>query len=234
MKFEILVEGVSDKTTLWNILPAILGPREQPHLWFIRKHQGIGRLPENPDATPRITDNTLLGQLPAKLKAYSKTLDRDSIVVVLVDLDEKDKVVFRTQLETLVTSTIQQPNHVNVLICIAIEELEAWYLGDQKALFEAYPEALLRKSLVDGYIQDDPACGTWELLARIVLNQDPDTLCSRGRCETGEFKVQLASKISPFMDVETNLSESFQTFRNVLRSEAGLPTPLISHKHSGD
>ncbi|GAB0057118.1 hypothetical protein SIID45300_01439 [Candidatus Magnetaquicoccaceae bacterium FCR-1] len=47
MKFEILVEGVSDKTTLWDILPAILGPREQPHLWFIRKHQGIGKLPEN-------------------------------------------------------------------------------------------------------------------------------------------------------------------------------------------
>ncbi|MEO5329143.1 MAG: DUF4276 family protein [Magnetococcus sp. THC-1_WYH] len=223
MQFEILVEGVSDKTTLWHVLPKILGPRGQPHLWNIRKHQGIGRLPDDPDVRTKITDNTLLGQLPIKLRAYEETLDRDAIVVVLVDLDGKDETVFRTQLENLVA---RMTHRLNVLVCFAIEETEAWYLGDQMALFKAFPEAQHRKSLVDGYVLDDPACGTWELLVRITLGQDPAILRKRGRYESGEIKVQLANKISPHMDVETNRSPSFQAFRNRLRKTVGLPTPL--------
>ncbi|MBF0141686.1 MAG: DUF4276 family protein [Magnetococcales bacterium] len=154
MKFEILVEGVSDKTTLWNILPRILGPRKQPHEWFIRKHQGIGKLPDAPDARIKSTDNTLLGQLPTKLKAYGKAKGQDEIVVVLVDLDGKDESTFRTRLEGLVAMIDPRPN---VLVCFAIEETEAWYLGDQAALFKAFPEARDRRSLVDGYVLDDPA-----------------------------------------------------------------------------
>lgn len=222
MKFEILVEGTSDKTTLWNLLPGVLGPRYQPHEWYIRKHQGVGTLPANPNDRFNPRDKTLLGQLPAKLKVYSKTLDQDAIVVLLVDLDNQDETAFRLQLDALVASIAPRPN---VMICLAIEETEAWYLGDQKALFKAFPEARIRQPLIDAYIQDAP-CNTWELLVRITLDKDPSSLCKRGRCEAGEFKCQLAKAISPHMDVEANLSPSFQAFRDLMRQTAGLPTPL--------
>lgn len=221
MKFEILVEGVSDKTTLWNLLPGILGPRNTPHLWFIRRHQGIGKLPDSLYKV-KTTDKTLLGQLPTKLRAYGKTLGQDAIVVLLMDLDDREEATFRHQLETLVTKIDPRPN---VLICFAIEEIEAWYLGDKESLYKAFPEAIKRRALVDGYVQDVP-CGTWELLVHITLGKDHTSLCKRGQCETGAFKCQLARQISPHMNVEANISPSFKAFRDLMRQTVGLPTPF--------
>lgn len=50
--------------------------------------------------------------------------------------------------------------------CIAIEEMEAWLLGDEKAIEEAYPQAkmpLLRKYVHDSIV------GTWEIFWRCGL-----------------------------------------------------------------
>ena len=43
----------------------------------------------------------------------------------------------------------------------AIEESEAWLLGDREALIAAYPDINLE--ILDTYVQDSQ-CGTWELL----------------------------------------------------------------------
>ncbi|MEO5370573.1 MAG: DUF4276 family protein [Magnetococcus sp. DMHC-1] len=223
MIFHVLVEGSSDRTALLYLLPGILGPREHPHEWYIHKHQGIGSLPTGPNTVVKATDTSLLGQLPTKLKAYGQALPEDAIVVVLVDLDDKDKAAFCTQLERLVAGINPMPN---LLVCFAIEELEAWYLGDLTALFTAYPEARKQSVLVDGYVQDS-ICGTWELLVRVTLGKDPASLSKRGRCESGEFKTKLAKKISPHMDVDKNLSPSFQTFRDLLRNTANLPLKVF-------
>ncbi|MBF0134789.1 MAG: DUF4276 family protein [Magnetococcales bacterium] len=222
MKFHILVEGISDKTALWYLLPGILGPREHPHMWYIHKHKGIGSLSTAPHTVVKSAE-TLLGQLPTKLKAYGQALKEDEIVVVLLDLDDKDQALFCTQMACLVAGINPMPN---LLVCFAIEELEAWYLGDMTALFTAFPEARKQSVLVGGYVQDS-ICGTWELLVRVTLGKDPASLSKRGRCESGEFKTQLANKISPHMDVDKNLSPSFQTFRDLLRNTANLPLKVF-------
>lgn len=49
--------------------------------------------------------------------------------------------------------------------CLAIKELEAWILGDEKAIEEAYPN--YKKSALKDYEQDG-ICDTWEVLANAV------------------------------------------------------------------
>lgn len=138
MHFEILVEGTSDKTALWTLLKKILGERGNPHTWNVRKHRGIGKIPDHPEDKPNPKDQTLLHNLPAKLRAYGNEQNQNFVVVVLVDLDERtDCKVFKNELLALLDYCTAKPK---CLFRIAVEELEAWYLGDRKALLTAYPK----------------------------------------------------------------------------------------------
>ena len=49
--------------------------------------------------------------------------------------------------------------------CIAIEEGEAWLLGDYQAVEAAYPS--VDWNVLRGY-RNDEICGTWERLARRI------------------------------------------------------------------
>lgn len=51
------------------------------------------------------------------------------------------------------------------VFCIAVEEMEAWLMGDREALLCAYPKA--KESVLKEYKQDS-ICGTWEVLANAV------------------------------------------------------------------
>ena len=75
MHFEILVEGQCELTFLSIIMPKIVGEYKCPNTWKIHKHRGIGSIPADPAAPPKVTDSSLLGQLPAKLRAYSAKPD---------------------------------------------------------------------------------------------------------------------------------------------------------------
>ena len=50
--------------------------------------------------------------------------------------------------------------------CLAIEEGEAWFLGDIPAIKQAYPKA--KDTVLNRYVNDS-ICGTWELLADAVF-----------------------------------------------------------------
>lgn len=65
----------------------ILGVYNKPHTWKIHKHRGVGKLQEDMAANPKLSDPTLLYNLPAKLRAYGRNEDEQLGVVVLVDLD---------------------------------------------------------------------------------------------------------------------------------------------------
>lgn len=58
-----------------------------------------------------------------------------------------------------------------VLFRIAIEETEAFYLGDPAAIRRAFPEAKLAR--MKAYTQDT-ICGTWELFREVVGAQVED------------------------------------------------------------
>ncbi|MCD6389644.1 MAG: hypothetical protein J7L69_09535, partial [Desulfobulbaceae bacterium] len=101
------------------------------------------------------------------------------------------------------------------LFRIAIEEGEAWLLGDRNAVKAAYPHA--KNQPLNAYVQDS-ICGTWEVLADVVYPGGSQKLKKLGWPHTGQAKCEWANKIAPHFDVESNLSKSFQVFRDGIRN----------------
>jgi hypothetical protein len=95
----------------------------------------------------------------------------------------------------------------------AIEEIEAWYFGDRKAILTAYPGANTR--ILDSYHQDS-ICGTWEKLADAIYPGGSRALQKAGWPHPGEEKCNWARRIAGHIDIEKNKSKSFQAFRNCL------------------
>ena len=105
------------------------------------------------------------------------------------------------------------------LFRIAIEEGEAWLLGDRAAVKLAYPNA--REGILNGYVQDS-ICGTWEALADAVHPGGSSPLKSVGYPVAGVAKCDWAREIAPHMDIKSNKSKSFQVFRDGVKSLAGI------------
>ncbi len=214
MRFEILVEGQSDHTALSILMEKIVGEYGKPHFWNIRKHRGVGKIPDDPSAQPNQRDPTLLHNLPSKLRAYGNEKQGDFVVVVLVDLDARpDCAEFKNELSGLLKYCKNKPR---TLFRIAIEELEAWFFGDRAALLLAYPNAI--QEILDDYEQDSQ-CGTWEKLGEAIHPGGLNALRSHGKRSVRilEQKRLWAKEICPQMDVENNQSPSFQCFRDGLR-----------------
>ena len=112
----------------------------------------------------------LLDQLPRLLRGYVNTPGIDAVVVVL-DADERDCVTFLNELRSLAVSC--SASHL-VLFRLAIEETEAWYLGDRAALQRAYPKARMRAldQYIAGFRLRDLGAGRGSRLSRRVA-RDP-------------------------------------------------------------
>jgi len=213
MHIEVLVEDASGKIALNHFLDKILGPDGAPHTRRITAYRGIGALPKNlaREADPK--KKILLDKLPSLLRAFGKTFqDYSAVVIVACDLDRRDHGDFKAELDNVLTTCTPQPQ---TLFCIAIEEGEAWLLGDRTAVEQAYPNA--KSTVLDGYIQDS-ICGTWEVLADAVHPKGSTDLKAKGYPEAGIAKCNWAEKIAPLVDVDRNQSPSFQCFRDGIRS----------------
>lgn len=220
MHFEILVEGLSDRIALDILLKGILGPKCSPHTWRIYKHAGIGQFPDDPQKPPDPKNRTLLHNLPARLRAYGKSLGEAGAVIVLLDLDDRtDCRSFKKSLTALLKNC--KPSPV-CLFRIAVEELEAWYFGDCSAIQNAYSR--VETNVLRTYVQDSQ-CGTWEKLADAVYPGGAKELKKIGYRKRGRTKCEWADRITPHMDVEVNRSKSFLVFRDGIRRLAGIPTP---------
>jgi hypothetical protein len=199
MHIEILVEESSAEAALRNILPRILNPSDS---FEIHPFQG------KPD---------LLVKLPQRLKGYQTWLPPDWRIVVLIDADDdncrglKDRleqIAARSGLVTKTTRRGEEP--FQVLSRLAIEELEAWFLGDAEALHAAYPR--IPPNLGQKARFRDPDAvkgGTWEALER--------ELKRKGYHPEGSPKITVAREVSRYMVPERNRSRSFQVFRQGLR-----------------
>jgi len=215
MHFEILVEDASGKIALESILGKILGPNGHDHTYKVISYKGIGRIPKNLRGTTDPQKRILLDRLPKLLKGYGKSLQNfPAAVVVVVDLDNKDCLAFKQELVDVLRSCTTQPT---TLIRIAIEEGEAWLLGDHNAVKSAYPRA--KEQVLNTYVQDS-ICGTWEKLADIVYPGGAQKLKKLGWPYIGQAKCEWAKNIAPHLDVETNYSRSFQVFRDGIKNLA--------------
>jgi len=78
--------------------------------------------------------------------------------------------------------------------CIAIEEGEAWYLGDLIAVKKAYPQA--KDTILNSYVNDS-ICDTWELLADALFSGGTRKLSQLGYHAIGREKITWAEKSPP-------------------------------------
>jgi len=205
MHIEILVEDSSGERLLAQLLPQILGEHGAPHTWRLKAYKGIGRIPKGLTAKADPAKRILLDQLPRLLQGYGKTPGIDAVVVVL-DADRRDCKAFLKELKLLAESCNPAPR---TLFRLAIEEMEAWYLGDRTALLKAFPRA--KRDVLDRYVQDS-ACGTWELLADAVHVGGAAAIKKAGWPLPGQLKHEWAEKIGPFMAITQNTSPSFGKF----------------------
>jgi Domain of unknown function (DUF4276) len=216
MHFEILVEDASGELLLRSLLPKILGAMGKPHTWRTHPYRGIGRLPRDLRGKTEPWKRVLLDRLPKILAGYGKCLrGQDSAVVVVVDLDAGDCIGFKRELLQVLERCRPKPR---CLFRIAIEETEAWLLGDREAVVHAFPRA--KRNVLDSYVQDS-ICGTWEMLADAIFQGGAAKLSADGYHRAGEEKCRWASQIGLRLDVKSNRSPSFQAFRRGLLKLSG-------------
>lgn len=184
-RIEILTEEPSIRDVLEVILPKILSEKwvlEQNY--FIRPHNGKSDLQKS---------------IPRKVKVFSSYHEPAGVVIVH-DQDSHDCKELKIKILELCKSETSAENICPLLIRIACRELEAWYLGDMKAIQEAYPkfkaEQYAHKSK---FRNPDNLNNTAEELEKIL----------------SEFqKGASARAIAPYLDTnpENNKSESYGQF----------------------
>lgn len=155
----------------------------------------------------------LLKKLEGRLRGFAH--DPSIRVVVLVDRDKDDCSELKRRLDDTVKRAglslcrAGQQTPGRVLTRIVIEELEAWFLGDIPALATAYPK--LSKTLGErrGYRVPDDIVGPAEAMLR-ALN-------GAGYHMSRLRKLELAEKVAPHLDPDSNESASFRAFVSGVR-----------------
>ena len=208
MYVELLIEDKSGKKAMEILIPKLVS-NDIPVR--IHSYKGISRIPKGYKPKTDASKRQMLDQLPRLLQGIGKVPECKAVVVIC-DLDNSDKHQFLSELNALLEICHPKPNAV---FCLAIEEFEAWYLGDINAIRKAYPRA---KSDVLNKYENDSICGTWEVLANAIYAGGSKVLNERGWQAIGEQKSVWAETISPYMNVQENASPSFNYMRNKLIS----------------
>jgi hypothetical protein len=214
MHFEILIEDSSGTRLLEYLMPKFLGPHHQPHTWRMHPYGGIGHIPKNLGQASDPSRRLLLTKLPSLLRGYARTPGYGAIVIVC-DTDDRNCAEFLRELLAVAKACGAE---AITMFRLAIEEAEAWYLGDRAAVLQAYPTA--KKNLIDAYVQD-AVCGTWERLADVVHPGGSRAVAKSGWPAAGHIKHEWADRIGPLMDPDRNRSPSFGKLRDGIRRLGG-------------
>lgn len=195
---EILVEEPSMEVCLRELLPKLVGETVSFQVY------------------PSQCKEEQLDQLLIRLRGYTSWLLPTWRIVVVVDQDDDECQELKRKLEEtaaragLKTRTVAGDPTWQLVNRIAIEELEAWFLGDMEAIRAAYPripptaehKARFRNP-------DNIRGGTWEALERLLQQA--------GYFKGGLRKIEVARQISPHLNPQRNRSHSFQVFREAIQ-----------------
>lgn len=160
----------------------------------------------------------LLKALPERLRGYARRLVHQPglRVLVLADRDDADCHALKARMENSIAdagllSLSSAGERVAIVATrIVIEELEAWFLGDLKALRAVYPRVPANLDRRAAFRDPDAiAGGTWEALERVLQQH--------GYHSGGLPKIAIAEGIGPHMNIDNNRSHSFAQFRDGVR-----------------
>src|SRR5258708_37621794 len=112
MHIEILVEDMSGKTALDILVTKLVGTSAT---FRVHAYKGIGRIPKNMKDTTDPGKRILLTNLPKLLKGYGRTFqgygqNYRAAVIVVCDLDDKDRDQFLKELEGIVDACNPKPD----------------------------------------------------------------------------------------------------------------------------
>ena len=219
MYFQFLIEDKSGKILVEKIMDKLC-KNTNSVFYQCKSFHGIGGFTKK-NTVKETKTGKLLNDLTTYLKGFNKSLKHmpdGAAVFVVVDNDTRETDVFRSELDHIVEINNISIDHV---FCIAIEEMEAWLLGDETAIKKAYPNAKLNQ--LKSYEQDG-ICGTWEILAEIVYEGGMKKF--EEECptfvEAGRIKSEWAEKIGQYMNIDNNLSPSFQFFIREIRNRLSM------------
>jgi hypothetical protein len=199
MQIDILLEEPSAEEALRNLLPKIIKGRARVNLINMRNK------------------SRLLQELPARLCGYKRRIEagEDLRLLILVDRDDDNCQDLKATLERMAReaglstkSSPQENGQFYVVNRIAIQELEAWFIGDIDALKKAFSS--LRGVSFPKSFQNPDKCGKWEILHRFLRQN--------GIYRSNYPKIEAARKISQQIEISHNRSKSFQHFCHGLES----------------
>ncbi len=207
---EILVEDKSGGILVEQVLDKFIKDK-QNIAYRIHSFKGIGKIPLKANRVSQIKTKRLLTDLPMYLKgmdSFLKNMPRKKAIFVILDSDDEDCAEMK---HSLMQMYQKLGIAIQVFFCIAIEEMEAWLLGDSDALLTAYPMA--KRQFLQKYTQDS-IVGTWEYLADIVYKGGLQALRKNASSyyEIGMFKCECARNIGVLLDIRKNASPSFNYF----------------------
>lgn len=221
MHIEILSEDKSGAYVVERLTQQIVSYMGSDAQITVRPHRGCGSLPKDLSAKPSKYTGSLLDLLPAKCRAYNNVYKgSDTILVVVMDSDQHDPVALRQEIYAVMHKFAPDLRSV---VGLCTEEIEAWLLGDHKAVSTAYPG--LDEEALAKYDQDS-ICGTWEVLCRVIEPDNCDDLIDIGYPAIGHYKSKWAMTISRYMNAKDNISPSFINYRNSIETALRRPGPI--------
>lgn len=220
MHFQFLIEDASS-TVLIQLLMRRFSAEYSGVTFDCKPFKGLGGLTKR-NTVKETKTGKLLNDLATYLRGFDKSLrDYDAVVMVVLDNDTRNTDEFMSSLEDIASQRRIQIDHA---FCIAVEEVEAWLLGDEAAVRAAYPSA--KTSVLHRYRQDS-ICGTWETLADAVF---PGGMAAMRKkkfsfVEIGKCKSEWAKNIGEHMDIDANRSPSFRHFIEEIKRRLHNTTP---------
>lgn len=161
MHFQFLIEDKSG-AALIEILMHKISLTNGDITYNCKPFKGLGGFTKK-NTVKETKSGKLLNDLATYLRGFNKSLQYiPAVIIVVLDNDTRNTKKFLSELNQVAQQNMITIDHA---FCIAVEEIEAWLLGDEAAILAAYPLAKIQQ--LHTYAQDS-ICGTWEVLADVI------------------------------------------------------------------